>query len=200
MCYPGDGRVTDACIAYRAAAQTSCAAEWTDPGLDWFDSRLSGYMFETCEWILAWWRLGVVTASEVVAWADREIASREASACPEWLMDLSLEGPHRFFQQARDGQPRPRVLGFEDCFFAYLERLDPDDSEAVEGFGAWFASAALGESVEEDLVRLGYALDHAMDYETDINPADLVREVILCYRPSATRIRETLAAPPVQPA
>ena len=144
----------------------------------------------TAATVLAWWRLGVITAADVKRWADDAILAIDTSAdLPVWLMTLSLDGPAA---DLGEGAPAPRSLGYVEEFCAVVETTDPADPDAVARFAQWVSHAAMGEDVSQPEVAVGYVIEHAEAYDEGADPLDLARQALRDFQPRCTGIAALL--------
>jgi len=136
-------------------------------------------LFGRCEQVLAWWLIGCIKAEEVVAWADRMIQKAGSpESLPYWLMELSLQGPEPLYRSPDRDLPRPKQMSYSEEFRARVECTNPNDDESVGRFAKWAAGAAMGEDLDAEEVRVGYAIEHAISYENSGDPIEIAREAV----------------------
>lgn len=144
----------------------------------------------TIEDTLSLWVSGLLTAQEVVGWANGEIARIDVP--PSELIDLSMDGPEVCLKRAQsEFPPRVRQLSYADEFALRAARLDLMADEAVHSFAEWASRRCLGEDLADPWVRLGYELDHLLcDCQDYSAAAERVRAELPALLP---RCRQTAA-------
>lgn len=138
----------------------------------------------------ALWEVGLIGDAFVVARADDEISKREPRDMPEWLMDLSVQGP-RIYWRRGGAEPWAADLPFsvEFAFRAVAVRLDDDESSLR--FARWASRACMGEDLGSMAVRLGYLLDHDLDdCDRPDRALDLLRQDLPALLPDCWEIVE----------
>lgn len=132
--------------------------------------------------------MGVIDKSEIIAWADSMIASREQ--VPEWLLDVSLaanQDKWAIEAKLRDvpGEPNPRVSAH-----AAIQRFASEfevnckytSKEAAHMLAIWAESANIGQ---DDWVRAmvptWIADDVASGYTTDQQVIESIRDCIAYF-------------------
>lgn len=109
---------------------------------------------------MAIWAEGLVPASEVVAWADREILGLEVGMpSPVWLSDLALEGPGVCSKRATCEFIEVPSLTFEENLAIRVRSSNLADDVTAQALVKWICLHAMGEDLTE-LVRLCYHIDH----------------------------------------
>jgi hypothetical protein len=135
---------------------------------------------ERAQSILAAWKAGLLSSSDVVAWADQKITdTEETAALPSWLLDLALHGPEKCWLLPEAEFVARTHLDFPILFACRVARLDMGDTRKVEEFARWIARSSLGEDHTMPEVMLGYQVDHLwrdcdrMDLAVDLLRAEL---------------------------
>ncbi|MBV8633099.1 MAG: hypothetical protein JO002_01290 [Burkholderiaceae bacterium] len=108
--------------------------------------------------LLALWRIGVVSDSEVEAWVNSELAHSDNPS--EALLDLACHGPAICMSWAEHVFPiRPFKLRYQDEFALRALVLNLNVDEELGRFASWVVDACRYEDRKDELVRFGYELD-----------------------------------------
>ena len=94
--------------------------------------------------------------SQVVSWADGEIAREDQPSCH--LIELSLSGPRACLLKPSYEFPAARQLSYKERFGLRAERLDLSNTDDVKQFVRWVSLHCGGEDLSEPEVLFGYRL------------------------------------------
>ena len=124
-----------------------------------------------------------MTADELVAWADAQIAHCDVRAMPTWLIELSLRGPVACFKDPTLEFPQPVELSFSDRFAVRVVALNANRDADVEQFVRWAARTAMGEDLQLPEVEFSYGIEHlAFDCDAMDRAVDEVRKALPALR------------------
>lgn len=114
--------------------------------------------------VIALWKEGYFSESEVVAWADAQILKSEQELSDP-LMELSLKGPARYENLDSYLFPPARKFSFIEKFSVRLAALNFSSSESVLEFCEWVSREAMGEDLNIPEVLFGYLIEEEFCYE-----------------------------------
>jgi hypothetical protein len=147
---------------------------------------------ERAQLLLAAWKAGFLSSSELVEWADRKIASvNDSSELPSWLLDLSLHGPEHCTRLSEEVFLPQTSLDFVTLFCCHVAKLDLADETKLERFANWIAKASLGEDLSRPEVMLGYQIDHLRN---DCDRMDLAIDLLRAELPAFAATSRKVAA------
>lgn len=107
----------------------------------------------------------IVTASEVLTWAESELlAIKNPAEIPTWLLDLLRDGPAHFLNASHPWRMRH---DFQVRFAIHACRVDLKDRDSILRFANWLSRAVLGEDIDAPFVALAYEVDHYLDDHRD---------------------------------
>ena len=94
--------------------------------------------------VLALWAAGLLSESELVAWAERRILESASPSDP--LIELSLHGPRKCLLLRPSLEfPHPYPLSFQEEFSLRASVLALESDVAVNDFVQWLSRRCMGE-------------------------------------------------------
>ena len=103
-----------------------------------------------------------MTDAEVRQWAWKQVEVLDSPT--EEILELATHGPITCLKRSwADFEPRPVQLSYEQEFALRAVRTDIGSERATLELCRWAAKRAMGEDLEDRLVRLGYQWDHLLN-------------------------------------
>jgi hypothetical protein len=128
----------------------------------------------------------LVSAAEVMAWAESELRAASSSAdVPSWLLDLLRDGPAHFLTSSH---PWRKNAGFEIRCALHATRVNLTDRDSMLEFARWLANSVARVNINDPFGVLALEVDHYLNDHADEELAvqcirdDLLELLPRCYQ------------------